>query len=190
MKVVVGTVPAIERRLIIDHPCMPDRSRELRKEQDRQASWDRLRTAPWSPLGLSRAFGSGQQRIQLVRLPSFSLPEFWEVCQRDPEWVLYSATVVDRDWCALTVKGYEPVEFDRGKLKEYFERLTSLTIPVAPDLSNMAGLDGTVTQLAIFGDMWSQVRYQWWSEHPPGWTALVGIVDEMLAAFSSHAAGE
>jgi hypothetical protein len=169
---------------------MPSRSRELRKEQNRQASWDRLRTAPWSPLGLSRALGSGQQRIQLVRLPSFSPPEFWEVCQRDPEWLLYSATVVDRDWYALTVKGYEPVEFDGRMLKEYFERLTSLTIPVAPDLSNMAGLDGTVTQLALFGDMSSQVRYQWWSDHPLGWAPLVRIVDEMLAAFGGHAAGE
>jgi hypothetical protein len=169
---------------------MPSRSRELRKKLDQQASWDRLRDAPWSPLDLSRAFGSGRQRIQLVCLPSFSPPAFWEVCQRESEWLLYSATVVDPHWYALTVQGYEPVEFDCGTLKTYFERLTSLSVPVAPDLSNMAGLDGTVTQLALFGDMWSQVRYQWWSEHPPGWTPLVQIAAEMLAAFGGPAAGE
>ena len=94
--------------------------------------------------------------------------------------------MVDPDWYALTVQGYESVEFEGGELKTYFERLTSLTMPVAPDLSKMAGLDGTVTQLTLFGDMWSQVRYQWWSEHPPGWTPMVQIVDEMLAAFGDR----
>jgi hypothetical protein len=104
--------------------------------------------------------------------------------------LLYSATVVDPDWHALNVQGYEPVDFESSQLRTYFERLTSLSLPVAPDLSNMAGLDGTVTQLALFGDMWSQVRYQWWSEHPPGWAPLVQIAHEMLATFGDPAAGE
>ena len=162
---------------------MPSRSRQLRQEQERQASWDRLRASPWSPFDLGRAFDSGQQRIQLVRLPSFSPPEFWEVCQGGAEWLLYSSTVVDPDSSRLMVQGYEPVSFDGGRLKTYFERITSLTLPVAPDLSNMSGLDGVATQLALFGDLWSQVRYQWWSEHPPGWTPLVEIVVEMFEAF-------
>jgi hypothetical protein len=98
--------------------------------------------------------------------------------------------VVDPDWYALTVQGYERVEFDDDRLQAYFDRLTSLAMPVGPDLSGMTGLDGTVTELALFGDKWSQVRYQWWSEHPPGWTPMVHIVDEMLAAFGGAAAGE
>lgn len=97
--------------------------------------------------------------------------------------MLYSAMVVDPDWSALTVQGYEPVEFHGDKLEMYFNRLTFLTLPVAPDLSRMGGADGTLTQLALLGDLRSQVRYQWWSEHPPGWTPLVEIADEMLAAF-------
>src|SRR5690349_497742 len=96
---------------------MPSRSRELQKKLDEQASWDRLRDAPWSPYDSGRAFGSGQQRVQLVHLPSFATPAFWEVCERDSEWVLYSATVVNPDWSALTVRGYEPVAIDGAKLK-------------------------------------------------------------------------
>jgi hypothetical protein len=165
------------------------KSREFRLRQEREASWDRLRAEPWRPQDRRRAFGSGPPRIQLVRLPSFSPPAFWEVCQRGPEWLLYTATVVDPDWSALTVRGYEPVEFDGGTLKSYFERLASLSVPVVPHLNNMAGLDGTVFQLALFGDLWSQVRYQWWSDHPPGWTPLVELADEMFTAFGGPATG-
>jgi hypothetical protein len=103
---------------------------------------------------------------------------------------LYSASVVDPGWSTLTVQGYEPVEFDGGKLKGYFERLTSLSMPVAPHLTNTAGLDGTVTQLALFGDLSSYARYQWWSKHPPGWTPLVEVTEEMLAAFGGRSASE
>src|SRR5579863_10091383 len=100
---------------------MPSHSRKLRKKLDQQATWDRLRTAPWSPFDLSRAFGSGQPRIQLICLPSFSTATFWEVCQRDSLWLLYTATVIDADWYSLTVQGYEPDEFDVDKLRGYFQ---------------------------------------------------------------------
>src|SRR4051794_6860498 len=99
------------------------RSREFRLEQDREASWQRLRSAPWRADSFGRAFGSGAQRVQLVRLPSFSPPAFFEVCQRDAEWLLYTSTVVDADPYALTVHGYEPVEFDGKRLKDFFDRL-------------------------------------------------------------------
>ena len=168
---------------------MPSRSRQFRQEQDRRASWDRLRASPWSPFDLRRGFGSGGVRVQLVRLPSFTPPAFWELCQRHSEWLLYSSTVVDPDWSDLKVQGYEPVPFDGDKLKAYFERLTSLTLSVAPDFSKMGGLDGVITQLALFGDLSSQVRYQWWSEHPSGWSPLVEIVDEMFEAFGGSGGG-
>ena len=83
----------------------------------------------------------------------------------------------------LTVQGYEPVEFDGGTLKTYFKRLTTLTLPIAPDLRSLGGTDGTVTQLALFGSLCSQVRYQWWSNCPPGWGPLVKIADKMFKAF-------
>jgi hypothetical protein len=169
---------------------MPSRSRELRKEQDRQASWDRLRTAPWSPFDPHGAMGSGRERIQLIHLPSFTTPVFWEVCQLGPQWLLYSSKVVEPSWPTLKVQGYESVPFDGDQLRSFFDRLTSLTLPIAPDLSNMAGADGETTHLALFGDLHSHVRFEWWSEYPPAWQPLVEIATEMLGAFGRPAAGE
>ena len=162
---------------------MPSRSREQKKEADRQASWDRLRNSPWNPFGIARASGCGRPRIQLVHLPSFSPPAFWEICQRDTEWVLYSAKVADKSWYSLTVQGYEPTTFESTALQAYFRRLTSLTLPIAPDYSGYSGLDGEVTLLTLRGDRWSEVRYQWWSHPPSGWEPLVTIVKEMLTLF-------
>jgi hypothetical protein len=42
-----------------------------------------------------------------------------------------------------------------------------------------------VTQLALFVELWSQVRFQWWSDHPPAWSPMVEVVEEMLAAFGA-----
>jgi len=169
---------------------MPSRSREFREQQELQAAWHRLRAEPWSPLETRRTLDSGWPRIQLVRLPSFSAPTFWEICEYGSEWKLYTSTVVDSHWSRLTVRGYEPVEFDGRKLKTYFKRLTALTLPIAPELRSLGGLDGTVTQLALFGALSSQVRYQWWSDHPPGWKPLVKIVDQMFKAFGGSEGAE
>jgi len=112
---------------------------------------------------------------------------FWEVCERGSEWLLYSSYVFNTDWSALTVQQYQPIHYDSRKLKMFFERLTALTLPVAPDFSKMDGRDGGVTQLALFGDLRSQVRYQWWSKPPAGWTPLVAIVSEMFEEFGRSA---
>jgi len=169
---------------------MPSRSREFREQQELQAAWDRLRAEPWSPLETRRTLDSGRPRIQLVRLASFSAPTFWEICEYGSEWKLYTSTVVDPDWTKLTVRGYEPIKFDGRKLKTYFKRLTALTLPIAPELRSLGGLDGTITQLALFGELSSQVRYQWWSDHPPGWKPLVKIVDQMFKAFGGSEGAE
>lgn len=172
--------------LVIHLWRMPSRSRELRKEQERQASWDRLQTAPWDPLESHRAVGSGRRRLQLIHLPSFSPPSFWEVCELQSKWLLYSSKIVGTWWPTLRVQGYEPIQFDGDRLRSYFERLTALHLPIAPDLSNMAGLDGVTTQLAMFGDLHSQVRFEWWSEYPPAWKPLVDIANEMLEALGGR----
>jgi len=165
-------------------------AREHSKQQDREASWDRLRSTPWQPFETRRAFDSGKPRVQIIRIPTFSKPVFWELCQRDSKWVLYPATIVERSWPNLTVQGYEPVEFASERLNSHFDRLVSMSLPITPFLNNMTGADGTVTQLALLGDLWSHVRYQWWSEHPPGWSPLVQIADEMLSAFGETTAAD
>lgn len=168
---------------------MPSRSREFRKQQEKQASWDRLRSAPWRPTSQVRAIGNGLPRVQLVQLPSFSAGLFWEICQHDDDWLLYTSQVVDETWDKLTVQGYVPVDCESSQLKSYVDRLTAVTMPVAPHLNNMDGLDGTVTQLTLFGDLFSEVRFQWWTDYPPGWQPMVEIADEMLGVFEGLAKG-
>jgi hypothetical protein len=160
------------------------RARRWQLEQEQKASWERLHSQPWSPDSDARAFGSGTTRIQIIRSPSFDSSSFWEVCELAGNWILYRAAVV-ADWYPgpLKVQGYDSVAFPPEALRSYFERLFALSLPLAPHLNNMAGLDGTLTQLTIFGDLSSRVKFQWWSDHPPGWTPLVEIADEMLAAF-------
>lgn len=52
-----------------------------------------------------------------------------------------------------------------------------------PDLSGMGGADGSNYELAVFGDLYSEFRFQWWSEPPAEWKPLVTIATEMIKAF-------
>ncbi len=181
---------------------MPSRLKKYLQEQERrqqqeyeklrgQASWDRLRSEPWRVSGGGcRAIGSGRCRIQILCRPPFTPASFWEVCQRESEWLLYTATLSHGDWSPdswidVKVLGYEPVKFDGDKLNGYFQRLTSLMLPLAPLLDDSQVRDGTTTHLTLFGDLDSEARFQWWSDYPPAWKPLVDIADEMLAAFGT-----
>jgi hypothetical protein len=118
------------------------RSREVRQESERQADWERLRSEPWLPDQLFRAFGSGKPRVQLIHLPSFTPPRFWEVCQSDDKWLLYRADVlVGTHREPIRVRGYERMEAESAELEQFFLRVISLNLPVAPDLTNRAGLE-------------------------------------------------
>jgi hypothetical protein len=164
------------------------KAREWRRRMDHEASWERLRASPWHPDNPWRADGSGQPRVQIIRSPSFAPACFWEVCRLRDDWLLYRARVVT-SWYPgpLAVQGYDPTPFPPEAMADYFRRLISLALPIAPDLSGMAGLDGTRTELTLFGDVDSCVRFQWWSEPPAGWSPLAEIADEMLAAFERAA---
>jgi hypothetical protein len=159
-------------------------AREWLLKQEIEATWERLRSASWLPDRSHRAFGSGAPRVQIIHSPSFNPSSFWEVCQKGDEWILYTSTVVT-EWFPgpLSVQGYDPAPFDARLLRDYFERLISLSLPVAPYLTGMAGVDGAVTQLTLFGDVNSRVQFRWWSDYPPAWAPLVQVADEMLAAF-------
>ena len=163
---------------------MNHRLQELQKKQARMPSWRRLRNEPWrvTSFGRERAFGSGIPRVQLIQT-GFCRSLFWEVCELESEWVLYTAKLVEcSDW---KVQGYDRTGFESDRLKTYFERLTTLSLPIAPRLDGSYGCDGAVTELTLFGDTWSQSCFHWWSVHPPQWTPLVTIAHEMLVAFET-----
>ena len=77
------------------------------------------------------------------------------------------------------------VPFASAALAEYFERLAALTLPLRPDMSGCGGADGTLYEVAVFGDLYSGWRFQWWSDWPEQWRPLVELAEEMHAAFSA-----
>ncbi len=123
------------------------RGRELRLKQEQEASWEKLRTEPRRATDRVGVFGSGQCRIQISCSPSFLPAQFWEIRQLEEEWTLYSSTVI-RPWPDLTLIGYESVKFQTEGLRDYFNLLVALALPIAPDLGGMEGLDGAITQIA------------------------------------------
>jgi hypothetical protein len=166
------------------------KSREWQLQQEERASWERLRSKPWLPDLPVRAIGSGTPRIQIINSLAFQPASFWEVCQSGSNWILYTARVVAL-WNPgpLRVQGYERVTFPGEELERYHRRLVSLSLPVAPHLNGLVGLDGSVTQLTLFGDLHSTIQFRWWSDPPPGWIPLVQVVNEMMAAFARLPAG-
>jgi hypothetical protein len=125
--------------------------------------------------------GIGVRRLQLIVAPSFESTSVWDVRQ-GREWQLIRPQVVGTD-PALLVVGHEVVPFASAALAAYFERVTLLTLPLRPDLSGCGGADGTVYELAVFGDLYSEWRFQWWSNWPAQWRPLVELAEEMHAAF-------
>jgi hypothetical protein len=129
------------------------------------------------------ARGIGIRRLQLIVCPSFSDSAAWEVRQLQDEWTLFRSRVVD-PWPAVQLVGYEPIAIDPAVLFSFFARVIGLTLPISPDLSGMGGCDGTVRQLAVFGDLSSEWHFQWWSQPPEQRKPLTDVAAEMEKTFS------
>ncbi len=152
--------------------------------QAEEAYRERARAEPRALVHSSVAPGTGRLLLQIVESASFEGTRVWEVRQTFDGWQLQRPEVV-QTWPEFWIVGCNPVPFDQATLADYHRRITSLTLPLAPDQSGMGGLDGTSHQLACFGDLFSQWRFQWWSTHPPQWQPLVDIANEMIEGFSA-----
>lgn len=148
-----------------------------------QAEWERVRTEPRPVHQDAHACGIGMRRLQLIVAPSFEEVSVWEVRQAC-EWQLIRPRVVKRE-PALLVVGHDVVPFASSSLATYFERVSSISLPLRPDLSGSSGADGTLYELAVFGDLSSAWRFQWWSDWPKQWQQLVELADELHSAFSA-----
>jgi hypothetical protein len=157
------------------------KARELSLQQAEEADWERVRTEPRPAHGDVHARGVGVRRLQLIVAPSFEDVSVWEVRQ-GREWQLIRPRVVAMRPTLLLV-GHEVVPFASAALAEYFERVAALTLSLRPDLSGCGGGDGTLHELAVFGDLSSAWRFQWWSSWPEQWRPLVELATEMHAAF-------
>jgi hypothetical protein len=126
--------------------------------------------------------GHGILRIQLIVMPSFVEDRAWEVRQNQQRWCLCCPRVIEPGSDSL-LAGAELVSFESRRLEDFYRRLLALTIPLGPGLDNFGGADGSLFQLAVFGNDEPQVRFQWWSVAPPQWQPVVAIVSEMIQGF-------
>jgi len=159
------------------------RARELTLQQAEEAEWERVRTEPRPAHHDVCARGIGGRRLQLIVAPSFDEVSVWEVRQGQ-EWQLIRPRVVETRPTVMLV-GHEVVPFASAALSAYFDRVAALTLPLRPDLSGYGGADGTMYELALFGDLWSAWRFQWWSSWPEQWRPMVELAAEMHAAFAA-----
>lgn len=159
------------------------RARDLKLRQAEEAEWELIRTQPRSAYDDAHARGIGLRRMQLIVAPSFEQMSVWEVRQ-GRDWQLICPRVVEAE-PALLVIGHEVVPFASDALAAYFERVTSLTLPVRPDLSGHGGADGTVCEMAVFGDLYSGWRFRWWSDCPTQWRPLAELATEMHSEFAA-----
>lgn len=162
------------------------KAREFMLQQEEDSLWHRIRTEPRPATCDVHARGIGQLRMQLIVCPSFEDGMAWDVRQGPQGWCLFRPRVLG-SWPQVQLIGYDTVPFASDRLADYFKRVTALSLPIAPDLSGCCGPDGTTHQLAIFGDMYSSWRFQWWSKPPKQWRPMVEIASEMLAAFLAAA---
>lgn len=161
------------------------RAREFVQMHQEQEVWRRVQSElRAASAGIIPVRGIGRCRLQLLVFPSFEEDQAWEVRERDRGWYL-SRSQVAASWPAAQLVGYEEVSFPSEALASFYERIMALSLPLAPYATQMAGCDGTITQFAVFGDVFSEWRFQWWSEPPPQWRPLVAIAEEMLDAFTA-----
>lgn len=163
----------------------PLRGTLIRKQA--RADWEQLQVTPRDPYGRVCFPGIGILRVQLVIEPSFEEGFSWDIRVRDPEWRLFRSTIPRLNEHnvheGIKLLGYEELGIESDILRAYFDKLRSLTLPIAPLFNGMGGLDGTSFQLALFGDPHAQVRFQWWSDPPPQWEPLIEIANEMIVRF-------
>ena len=160
------------------------KARAFTQAQKDAADWDRARTETRPAVSDVVAPGIGLRRMQLVVCPSFCEASAWEVRQLQGDWSLFRSQVVT-PWPNLMLRGYERLSIDSATLSEFFARIIKLSLPISPDLSGTGGADGTIWQLAAFGDIFSEWRFQWWSRPPARWKRLGEIAMEMAQVFSS-----
>lgn len=156
------------------------KSREHQKQEQDRALWDQARTTARNLAQEVHAPGIGIRRLQVIFVPSFEPGFAWEMRSLGPTWKLFrSVASSDED----TLSGYEEMDADGDMLRGYFDRLQALTLPIGPLLNNIGGADGTTYHLALFGGLYSEARFRWWTDHPPQWAPLVDVVNDMIEAF-------
>ena len=160
------------------------KARQAMLQQQDALAWERARTEMRNAAHAVSAPGIGKRRLQLIVAPSFEKGCAWEIRQMNDQWTLYRSEVVGES-TSIALLGYDVIPVEGSTLQHLFQRTTALSFPLEPDLSNRIGADGTIIQLAVFGDAYTECRVQWWSNPPPQWKPLADLAREMVALFSA-----
>jgi hypothetical protein len=75
---------------------------------------------------------------------------------------------------------YVRVPIDGEALASALTRLQAIELPIKPWVSSMSGLDGTSFEVAVFGDLSSEVRFTWWEDAPPKWKPLAALAKKLF----------
>jgi hypothetical protein len=148
------------------------RSREVMQKLADDAAWARFRTEPWRAESHRRPPGTGRPVVRLVHLPSFSTASFFEINHTGDDYRLYTAAVVEDAPGDLRLLGYDALDLPSERLRAFHLDLLALKVPIDPGTGNVAGTDGEVTRLSLFGGFLSEVSFQWWSSPPKPWRRL------------------
>jgi hypothetical protein len=129
--------------------------------------------------------GIGIRRVQVCYYPSFEDGFSWDIREQDNSYVLFESDIIS-DELLIRLKDYRKIEIEHEILGEYFEEIKNVDIPISPIFNNMTGADGEIFQVALFGDMHSDVRFTWWSEYPDNWKPIVQPTQEIVQLILDH----
>ncbi len=149
---------------------------------DLAIDWNNARNRPRGLHDNVVILGAGSRRVQLIYAPSFEQGYSWDLRELDKEFRIYRSDIklVNGERKAL---GYSELQANSNALKLFVYELESTELSLTPDHSGRGGFDGTSFQIALFGDLSSAVRFQWWGKGPSQWQELIEIAREMIDLF-------
>jgi len=159
------------------------KAREFLKQREVQEAWNKARNELRRLEDDVYVPAIGLRRVQVAYAPSFEQGFAWDIRELDGSYSLFRSHIAV-DSLHAKLKGYQQLDTSSDALKDYLHRLRQISLSISPTFNGMAGLDGTTYQLALFGDMHSNVRFVWWSDPPAQWKELVGLTEKMIEEFS------
>lgn len=122
------------------------------------------------------AWSIGIRRIQIVYMPSFETGHAWDFREIDGIFKVYRSEIGKFS----KLYNYTAIDFPSKISENFIKYLQKLKLRISPIFVSEAGLDGTTTELAFFGDLHSGFRFRWWSNPPPNWKKMTGYTEKII----------
>ena len=127
--------------------------------------------------------GIGLRRAHLRCTPSFGPGDAYDIRElRGGDLALYHSEVSPRSGWMFE---YVRVPIDGEALASALTQLQAIEVPIKPWVSSTSRLDGTSFEVALFGDLSSEVRFTWWEDAPPKWKPLAALAKKLFKEFAA-----